>query len=1074
MLLFASSSLAQNQFLFPPWPIPIGRDRPDMVLGTNGKLAFVNSSGIVVMNPDGTSQINLISGTSPVWSPEGSRIAFEKGSFYDDSNIYVMNADGSGLKQLTFIEPGDLNAHQPAWSPDGKRIAFMLNTGPGFGSYVEFVNADTAEIIRPNVIAGCYYQGKPSWSPDGTRIAIVGRRNDKLKDCVYVMNADGSGMTCIADKARSGDNVAWSPDGSKLLYSRLGGLALINSVGGTPIQLTSGANLDYSPVWSPDGNLIAFDTDRNQLSCPTGRCSEIFLMNAGGSNQHRIASQPIVGTVYDWQSLTQRPNPPAVPATLQLDAPAYFVSANYGPAYVAVTRLGDLSGEANVDFATSDGTASSRRDYTPIFRSFRFAAGEGEKWIAIPISNNAYIQGERTVNLSLSNAQGSSFGATNSAVLTINQASAPPTSNPLGTTTFFVSQQYYDFFSRVPDQSGLNFWSRQIDSCGACETCIEAAQINVSAAFFLSIEFQQTGFLVERAYKAAYGDVNVMSALGGTHQIAVPIVRFDEFLRDTQQLGQGLVVGQSGWETVLENNKQAFMLAFVQRPRFINAYPSWMTPVQFIDALFANGGVIPTVVERQAAISEFNGAGSSADNAARARALRRVAENPALSQQEFNRAFVLMQYFGHLRRNPNESPDSDYSGYDFWLTKLNQFNGDYQKAEMVKAFINSSEYRTRFGPRSTPTPSPPCLDDSWTLTSTVSAPTARRDHTAVWTGTEMIIWGGSDRDFNGLNTGARYNPATDAWTPVSTVNAPAPRGNHSAVWTGSEMIVWGGWSKNTYFSDGARYNPSTDRWTPISGVNAPVQRTYHRAFWTGSEMIVWGGFNNITGVLNTGSKYNLSTNSWTPMSTNNAPPLNSSRSAVWTGDEMILWVGSSVGGARYNPSTDTWTTISMTNAPNQRYDYTAVWTGSEMIDWGGSTSNDLSTGGRYNPATDSWTATNTTNAPASRASHSAVWTGSEMIIWGGGGGCPDPYLNSGGRYNPATDSWIATCDRNAPVGRIGHTAIWTGREMIVWGGQESNGTRLNTGGRYSTPRAQFTAPTKAFISPSEYRNRFGP
>ena len=217
-------------------------------------------------------------------------------------------------------------------------------------------------------------------------------------------------------------------------------------------------------------------------------------------------------------------------------------------------------------------------------------------------------------------------------------------------------------------------------------------------AFFLSIEFQQTGFLVERIYKAAYGDATVTSTFGVGRQLAAPIIRFDEFLPDTQQIGQGLIVGQSGWETVLENNKHKFISEFVQRPRFTLAYPTFMTPVQFVDSLFANAGVAPSVLEREAAIREFNGATSSADNAARARGLRRVAENQTLAQQEFNRAFVLMQYFGYLRRNPNDAPDTDFSGYNFWITKLNQFNGDFQKAEMVKAFISSTEYRQRFGP----------------------------------------------------------------------------------------------------------------------------------------------------------------------------------------------------------------------------------------------------------------------------------------------------------------------------------------------------------------------------------------
>ena len=123
-----------------------------------------------------------------------------------------------------------------------------------------------------------------------------------------------------------------------------------------------------------------------------------------------------------------------------------------------------------------------------------------------------------------------------------------------------------------------------------------------------------------------------------------------------------------------------------------------MTPAQFIDALFTNAGVTPTASDRNAAINEFGSATNTTDTAARARALRRVAENSTLNAQEFNRAFVLMQFFGYLRRDPNSGPDTDYTGYDFWLTKLNQFNGNFVAAEMVKAFITSTEYRQRFGP----------------------------------------------------------------------------------------------------------------------------------------------------------------------------------------------------------------------------------------------------------------------------------------------------------------------------------------------------------------------------------------
>jgi uncharacterized delta-60 repeat protein len=262
--------------------------------------------------------------------------------------------------------------------------------------------------------------------------------------------------------------------------------------------------------------------------------------------------------------------------------------------------------------------------------------------------------------------------------------------NPIDCVEFFVRQHYLDFLNREPDAAGLAFWTDQINSCGGDPQCVEVKRINVSAAYFLSIEFQQTGYLVYRLYKAAYGN------LPGA---PVPL-RLSEFLPDTQKIGQGVIVNQAGWEQVLENNKQAFSAEFVQRSRFTSIYPTSLTPDQFVDWLFINAGVTPSATDRTAAINEFGGTLDTSDAAARARALRRVAENSTLAQQEFNRAFVLMQYFGYLRRNPNDAPEAglNFAGYDFWLNKLNSFNGDFAQAEMVKAFINSAEYRQRFGP----------------------------------------------------------------------------------------------------------------------------------------------------------------------------------------------------------------------------------------------------------------------------------------------------------------------------------------------------------------------------------------
>ena len=276
-----------------------------------------------------------------------------------------------------------------------------------------------------------------------------------------------------------------------------------------------------------------------------------------------------------------------------------------------------------------------------------------------------------------------------------------PKPNALDAAQAFVWQHYLDFLNREPDDSGLAFWINQITSCGTNQGCIDAKRINVSGAYFLSIEFQQTGYLVERMYKAAYGDApNAISTLGGSHSVVAPMVRFSEFLPDVKQIGSGVVVNQGNWQQRLDDNKNAFSLAFVQRARFTdptNGYPMTMSPSDFVNRLANNAGVPANDADRTKAINEFGAAGDTSDLAARGRALRDIAENVSLYNAEQNRAFVLMQYFGYLRRDPNAGQDADYTGYDFWLTKLNQFKGDYIAAEMVKAFIGSAEYRSRFG-----------------------------------------------------------------------------------------------------------------------------------------------------------------------------------------------------------------------------------------------------------------------------------------------------------------------------------------------------------------------------------------
>jgi hypothetical protein len=380
--------------------------------------------------------------------------------------------------------------------------------------------------------------------------------------------------------------------------------------------------------------------------------------------------------------------------------------------------------------------------------------------------------------------------------------------------------------------------------------------------------------------------------------------------------------------------------------------------------------------------------------------------------------------------------------------------------------------------------------DTWAATSTgPNAPAARADHTAVWTETEMIVWGGEHYEggsFYSSDTGGRYRPTTDTWTATSIGEGVASvRQEHTAVWTGTEMIVWGGWGDSADPNDGSplfpiiggRYDPATDSWTPTSTeAGVPALRSDHAAVWTGTEMIVWGGWDGDL-ALNSGGRYCPVTDNWTPTSMGaNVPSPRVGPTAAWTGTELIVWGGSnSVTGGRYNPTTDTWTATSIgPNVPVIRWDHTAVWTGTEMIVWGGWSYDGsayvyLNTGGRYDPSTDLWTPTSTgANVPTGRSDHSAVWTGSEMLVWGGEflGYPPSQVLNTGGRYDPATDLWTPTSTgTDVPVERRGHSAVWTGAEMIVWGGADQSG-RLSTGGRYDPTTDRWTGTSTGTFVPS--------
>lgn len=365
----------------------------------------------------------------------------------------------------------------------------------------------------------------------------------------------------------------------------------------------------------------------------------------------------------------------------------------------------------------------------------------------------------------------------------------------------------------------------------------------------------------------------------------------------------------------------------------------------------------------------------------------------------------------------------------------------------------------------------PVATNTWSSMTTVGAPEWDRYDHPVWTGTEMILFDYAFDTQQWKPTGARYNPATDSWSSINMSRAPSPRGFFSAIWTGSEMIVWGGLSLTSRLNlkTGARYNPISNSWSVTSTAHAPALSD-HTTVWTGTELIVWGGSTNSGGATtlstNLGGRYNPSTNKWIPTSTVGAPSTRRNHSGAWTGSEMIIWGGSEPPavqpgewtnlktGGRYNPSTNTWTPTSLTGAPRERQQQVAFWTGTQMIIWGGysNTAGDLKSGALYNPASNSWSPTSLAGAPY-KFGFSSVWTGNEMIIWGGQKmNAPRVETNTGARYNPLTNRWSAATTVGAPEPRQGHHAVWTGTQMIVWGGFKdlppAGEILFNNGGRY--------------------------
>ena len=481
----------------------------------------------------------------------------------------------------------------------------------------------------------------------------------------------------------SKDSFAFAP--ASLNTGALQGNQTLTFVGGPRYTLSGRATNHGNGL---EGALITLSGSQSGTTLTNASGAYSFNVLAGGNYTLTISADGYffapASRVFNNLSGSQLADFAGTQSTFEFSAASYSTEEDARTLNVTVMREGDTSSEAEVTYLASDGSAEQRSDLIPVIGRLTFAPGETSKNFTILLINDTHVEGNESLTLELGNLIGGAPGDNRTATLTIIDNDTTETAeNPIDNARFFVRQHYRDFLNRTADDAGLDFWSGQIAACGTDANCIADRRMNVSAAFFFSIEFQETGFLVYRLYEAAY---------------AGPPQHLEEFLLDTRTIGQDVVVNAPGWQALLETHKTELIEDFVARARFSEAYPIELTPAEFVGRLNSSAGGTLSASDTAAAIAEFAGAATSSNLIARARVLRRVAESQPFTARKLNPAFVLMQYFGYLQRNPYESPDENLDGYNFWLNKLNEFGGDFRRADMVKSFLVSGEYRARFGP----------------------------------------------------------------------------------------------------------------------------------------------------------------------------------------------------------------------------------------------------------------------------------------------------------------------------------------------------------------------------------------
>ena len=621
---------------------------------------------IHAVNPDGTGFAAITSTPdmleyAPSWSPDGQRIAFLGVSTTVARALFVMNADGTQVRNLGHsADP----ARRPSWSPEGARISFI--GGSDLAYTIEVINADGTNRHLLHPLDNPYSQ--VAWSPDGRRVAFVrdqfaGFHNPQI----YIFNLDDRTERKLTVGDNRERNPAWSPDGTKIVFTReesdtaLGaGRIYVVNADGTPAPVAppvEGTSAVRSVDWSPDGAELAFAG-----TGPQGH--GLYRVGAAGGTPvllRKPEGQSIIDSV-DWGAA---PRP-----TVQWRADAFRVREGGGGDALVVTRLGDLSLPATVNFHTRDacggnapaqcpGVASSRSDYARAAGTLNFAVGEATKTINVSLVDDAHVEPDETFEVVLTDPTRADLGAQSVARVTVvDNDSSPSAANPIDDARFFVRMHYLDFLGREPEPSGLAAWVRVWEQCRNINDDPTCDQVTISSGFFRSREFHLRGLFVYDFYRAALGRP----------------VTYSEFTADL-----GRVTGETAAE--LELSRAVYAQEFTEREDFREFYRG-VFGAAFVDKVLQTAGVQSP--NRDAWVADI-----TSGRKTQAQVLREIVESREVVERHFNPAFVTMQYFGYLKRDP------EITGFNAWLNYLNAHPDDFRT--MIRGFVRSHEYRSRFG-----------------------------------------------------------------------------------------------------------------------------------------------------------------------------------------------------------------------------------------------------------------------------------------------------------------------------------------------------------------------------------------